>query len=232
MNRGRPRLCSTKDLKFQNEYTLALNGDLSAFAFCEIRAPLQKGFWREKVFCSAPDSFVDLEIGTGNGTYFAHRSQQEPLRNLVGVEVKYKPLIQTIRRALRNNSSNARVCRFDAFLLSQVFEKAEVDDVFIHFPDPWVSPRKPRNRVFQAKNLDWLNEIQRPQGKIYFKTDSEEYFDWALEEVKNSPYQISFLTRDLHQSERAANNFVTQFENIFLKKGQPIFAMELIKCRS
>lgn len=232
MLRGRPRLCSTKDLKFQNEYTLALNGDLSAYAFCEARAPLQKGLWREKVFLKPPDSFLDLEIGTGNGTHLAHRALQAPERSLVGIEVKYKPLIQTIRRALRNNSTNARVCRYDAFLLPQLFSAQEIDDVFIHFPDPWVSPRKPRNRVFQAQNLAWLNELQKASGTIYFKTDSEEYFDWAVAETKGSPYQISFLTRDLHNSEKAKDNFITQFENIFLKKGQPIFAMDLVKCHT
>lgn len=226
---GRPRLCRTRDLKYQNEYTKALLEDLAEYAFSEEKAPQFKGHWQTLVFKNSSSACLDLEIGTGNGTHFADLALKAPHRNLVGIEVKYKPLIQTIRRVLRGESQNARVIRYDAFLLEDLFAPQELDDVYIHFPDPWTSPRKPKNRILQRAVLELLAQLQKPTGRVFFKTDSLEYFEWALEEIKFSKYQVVFKTYDLHKSEKAVTNFVTQFENIFIRKGQPIYAVDLAR---
>jgi tRNA (guanine-N7-)-methyltransferase len=40
-----------------------------------------------------------------------------------------------------------------------------------------------------------------------------------MEQIRESKYQIEFETLNLHQSERASGNFVTQFERIFMRQG-------------
>lgn len=144
---------------------------------------------------------------------------KHPERNLVGIEIKYKPLIQTIRRTLVAGAKNAVVSRFHAFDLPLMFEPSEINNVFVHFPDPWTSPKKPKNRFVQLTNLDILFDMQKPGSFLEFKTDSLVYFEWALEEIKQSRYKVEFLTFDLHQSEKAADNFVTGFEKIFINQG-------------
>lgn len=223
------RLNLTSQLKFQNAYTLALDGEFKDFAFNEIRAPLNKGQWRQEVFKASGESPLDLEIGTGNGTHFKHHSLKHPERLLVGLEIKYKPLIQTIRRTLKAGARNACIARFHAFNLPYLFEANELNDVYIHFPDPWVSPRKPKNRFVQKRNLDLLWDLQRPGSIIEFKTDSLEYFNWAIEEIESSKYTIEFCTRDLHASECAKENFITAFENIFLRQNIKINYVRLRK---
>ncbi len=64
---------------------------------------------------------VDLEIGTGNGLYFAHRAINFPNRCLIGLELRYKPLIQSIRRVIKAGHGNARVARYNAYLLPELF---------------------------------------------------------------------------------------------------------------
>lgn len=217
----RPQINLTRELKFQNEYTLALDNDLRDFAFNEERSPENKGQWR-KIFGVAEEAIVDLEIGTGNGTHFAHRALKFPARNIVGIELKYKPLIQTIRGALRGEAKNARVCRYHAFNVDLLFEKNELNDIYIHFPDPWVSPRKPKNRFVNRNVLNLLYSMQRPGSYLNFKTDSREYFLWAMEEIKETPYTIIFQTLDLHNSPHVEDNFITQFERIFMRQNVPI----------
>jgi tRNA (guanine-N7-)-methyltransferase len=223
------RLNLTSDLKVQNPYTLALNNEFRDYAFSEVRAPLNKGKWRDEVLRMSTSVPLDLEVGTGNGTYFQHHALHNPGRGLVGLEIKYKPLIQTIRRTLKAGAKNACVARYHAFNLEHLFEEGELSDVFVHFPDPWVSPRKPKNRFVQKRNLDILWKLQRPGSKIQFKTDSREYFDWALPEIKSSNYEIEFLTYDLHQSEMANSNFITAFEKIFIRQNIPINYVRLVK---
>ncbi|MFN7904092.1 MAG: tRNA (guanosine(46)-N7)-methyltransferase TrmB [Pseudobdellovibrionaceae bacterium] len=211
----------------QNRYTLALENEFKDHAFSEVRGPLNKGKWRSQVFKVDENHPLDLEIGTGIGRHFTNYCEKNPDRCLIGIEVKYKPLIQAIRRTLENGSRNGVMVRFHAFNIEELFAENEIDRLIVHFPDPWTSPRKPKNRVMRKEMLDKFHNLQKQNSVFEFKTDSKEYFDWALEEVKGSKYNLEFVTDDLHNSEIKETNFITTFEQIFLKKGQPIFYFRL-----
>ena len=225
----RPKIILTRELRIPNAYTQALDGEFKDFAFNEERAPLFKGEWREKAFGVSSSTKMDLEIGTGNGVHFQHRCLAEKDRSLVGIELKYKPLIQTIRGALKKGAKNGRVMRAHAFNIDQIFSENELDDIFIHFPDPWTSPRKPKNRILNPRMIDLLFSLQKPGSKIDFKTDSREAYLWTMENLRKGPYQIEFETLNLHQSEIAKENVITQFERIFLRQGIEINFVRLRK---
>lgn len=223
----RRKLNLTSTLKRPNRYTSALEGEFSEFAFSEERAPRNKGKWRSDVFRVAPSVPMDLEIGTGNGFHFGARAVGHPERCIVGLELKYKPLFQAIRRPLKANSRNAAMCRYHAFNVADLFDDGEVDDVYIHFPDPWTSPNKPKNRVVNRLMLDILFRLQRPGSMIEFKTDSREMFLWAMDEIRASKYVIEAETLNLHSSPYADGNFVTFFESLFVKDGIEINYVKL-----
>lgn len=229
MSRGAQlKLSKTRDLPSPNEYVRALLGEFSEWAFDEVKVLDFKNHWRE-LFDRAPETPLDLEIGTGNGYHFAWRAETQPERLLVGLELKYKPLIQTIRRALRAGCKNARVARYNASLVENVFAPGELNDIYIHHPDPWLKPSQLKHRLIQDQFLEKLFTLQRPGSEVEFKTDSVEYFDWALPIFEKSPYQMIGWSRDLHSSRFAERNFVTQFEQIFIRKGQPIYYARLRK---
>ncbi|MBK9040506.1 MAG: tRNA (guanine-N7)-methyltransferase [Bdellovibrionales bacterium] len=223
------RLSRSKEIPRPNAYVKALDGDFSEWAFNEERALHLKGLWREKVFGQGADYPVDLEVGTGNGYFFAHRCQVESDRGLVGIEIKFKPLIQTIRRALRGGASNARMARFNASLVDLLFEEGELNNIFIHHPDPWDKKKKHKHRLIQDSYLAKLFQLQRSDCFLEFKTDSRDYFDWSVERFKRSSYRIGGLTYDLHRSEFGQGNFVTHFEQIFTRQGHPIHYAILYK---
>ncbi|MCB0386781.1 MAG: tRNA (guanosine(46)-N7)-methyltransferase TrmB, partial [Bdellovibrionales bacterium] len=199
------------------------------WAFDEEKAPTFRGQWRSEVLKSAEDSFVDLEIGTGNGYHFAHRAEARPERYLLGIELKYKPLIQSVRRAVNAGCVNMRGMRYNARMLADLFAPGELNDVFIHFPDPWEKKRQQKHRLIQPDYMKLLFDLQRPGSMIEFKTDSRAYFDWALEVFQSCPYSMDRTSFDLHQSEYAAENFVTHFERLFLRQGLPIHYVRLIR---
>ena len=133
---ARPILNLTRNLPLQNQYTLALDNEFKEVAFNEERAPLNKGKWRSQVFHSDETTPLDLEIGTGTGFFFDQQAVKNPNRLLLGMELKYKPLIQTISRARRSGCVNVAICRFNGFNIEELFVENELDNVFIHFPDP------------------------------------------------------------------------------------------------
>lgn len=232
----RPKINLTRTLPHQNEYTIALDNEYKDYAFSEERAPQNKGNWRENVFKCSPETPVAVEVGTGAGIHFAHYAAQNPKRCVVGLELKYKPLIQSIRRAHRATdalgfSRNAAICRYHAFNIDELFAENEINNVFIHFPDPWVTPRKPKNRVVNHRILNWIYKMQRTGSFIEFKTDSREYFLWSLDEIKETPYRIEFQTLNLYKDggKYFEENFQTTFEKIFVKQGIEINYIKLVK---
>lgn len=230
-NIKRPKINLTRLLPKQTAYTLALDNEYRDFAFNEERAPLNKGKWRSSVFKCDEGEPLDVEIGTGAGLHFAYYSNLHKNRKLVGLELKYKPLIQSIRRAQSQGLKNTAICRYHAFNVDLLFDKSEINNVFIHFPDPWVSPRKPKNRVVNRNILKWIYDMQRPGSFLEFKTDSREYFLWALDEIKETPYRVEFQTLNLYKDGGAyfESNFQTTFEKIFVRQGIEINYIKLVK---
>jgi tRNA (guanine-N7-)-methyltransferase len=224
-----PRMPLTRNLRRPTEYVRQLNGEFSDWAYNEERAAELLGRWRSEVFKVEADMPIDVEIGTGNGYHFAHLAEINPSRRLVGIELKFKPLIQSIRRALRTGASNARIIRYDASRVVDVFAPGEIDNVYIHHPDPWLKKRQWKHRLIQDEFLADLHTLMRPGSFVDFKTDSADYFAWALDKFKASRFHLSRETWDLHGSEWQAENFVTQFEKIFLAQGQSIHYARLLR---
>ncbi len=226
---GQLKVSRTSTIPIPNAYILALQGEYSPWSYCEERAPKFRGAWRERSFEVSPDVPLDLEIGTGNGLHFAERSKAKPDRCLLGIELKYKPLIQSIRRARGSGFSNARMARYNAYLLPELFTEGELNDVFIYFPDPWEKSRNHKHRLIQDEFLKNLFRMQRSGSRLYFKTDSRDYFDWSLKRFERSEYKIESQTLDLHNSPYVQGNFITQFEQIFIRQGIAIGYACLLK---
>jgi tRNA (guanine-N7-)-methyltransferase len=211
-----------------NPYVEMMYSEFKCWAYDESASQF-RGHWREKVFQSSKDICLDLEIGTGNGTHFAHRAQSHPDRLLVGMELKYKTLVQSIRRSLRAGCENSRMVRGKAEDISQLFAHDEINHVFIYFPDPWPKKKQHKNRLIQAPFVNELHTLMQTGSFVDFKTDDKSYFDWALKVFRHGPFTLIHVSEDLHRSFYKEKNFVTQFESLFLKKGQPIYHCRLLK---
>lgn len=214
----------TKNVPFPNRYIQMLP-EYKNWIFLEEEAVGLKGKWTS-VF-EKPEQPLDLEIGCGNGFFFGQQVEKVPERNLLGLELKYKPLVQTVRRVKIKELQNGKGIRFHAGYLDGIFAPQELHKVFIYFPDPWPKKRQQKNRLINKDFLKKIYDLQKPGQFLDFKTDSESYFDFVFEELKDSPYKMIGHTRDLHKSEWAAENFLTSFEKIFASKGQPIYFMRL-----
>jgi tRNA (guanine-N7-)-methyltransferase len=221
----RPQWSQTKNIPFPNIYVRMLP-EYKNWIFLEDEAVGKKGAWRD-VFAD-PSGPLDLEIGCGNGFFFAERSAREHSRNLLGIELKYKPLVQSVRRVKTADRGNCRGIRFHARFIDRIFSERELDHIFIYFPDPWPKKRHHKNRLLRASFLEMLSRLQKPGCYVDIKTDSREYFDFLLEEMKSvTTYSTDRLSFDLHKSEWAPENFMTGFERIFVRKGQPIHYLRL-----
>lgn len=219
-----------KTMKIQsckhNPYVEQMYTEYKDWSFDE-NASQFKGLWRSGVFQAEDSVPLDLEIGTGNGTHFAQISYSRPERLFLGLELKFKTLVQSIRRCRRRGATNARVARYAAENISEFLAPGEINDVYIHFPDPWPKRRQQKNRLIQKKFLEDLYAVMRPGSHLEFKTDDYPYFKWAMSVFNKSSFEIIYFTEDLHNSFRKDKNFVTHFETLFLARLEPIYYCRL-----
>ena len=67
--------------------------------------------------------------------------------------------------------------------------------------------------------FDKLDVILKENGKLFFKTDHQQYYEDVLELVNGlDKYEVVYHTDDLHNSEKASENIRTEFEQMFLSK--------------
>ncbi len=210
------RIQSTKRFATSNIFVDELLKKHTRWFFDEKEALKYRGSWKS-VFQN--DNPIDLEIGIGSGQHLAKYGQRNPNRNLIGLELQYKPLLQSIRQIRSQNISNAIVIRYHGNLLEDLFAENELSDVFMYFLDPWPKKKHHKNRLIQSDFLKTLSFIQKKEGNIYCKTDHPAYFEWIEHHVQNSNYKATFRTRDLFNSSPYKNNISTQFENLWSSKG-------------
>ena len=185
----------------------------------ESAARAHRGEWRKSTFNAPSQMPLDVEIGTGNGEFLAHHSAAHPERCVLGIERKFKPLVQSLKGLQRAELNNAAVLRYQADHLDEIFAINELDDIYLFFPDPWPKKRHHKHRLVNTTFLKSTFNLQRPGSRFVIKTDNDAYFEWIFEYAKQSDYSIERHTRDLHQSEWDAENYRTQFERLWTRKG-------------
>lgn len=124
---------------------------------------------------------------------------------------------------------NVRFWRADAALLGDKLAPGSVKSIYANFSDPWTKSGYADRRLTAGAFLGSYCRLLTPGGTFSFKTDNEELFSFSVESVENSELEITFVTDDLHRSERAADNIVTEYERAFCEKGITIHMLEARK---
>jgi tRNA (guanine-N7-)-methyltransferase len=180
-----------------------------------------KGKWNE-VFGN--DRPIHIEIGMGKGRFMMDMAAANPDINYVGIEKYSTVLLRAVQKMEENELDNLRFIRMEAEDICEVFGKGEVSKIYLNFSDPWPKDRHAKRRLPSREFLARYNEILKPEGRIEFKTDNVDLFDFALEEVEPAGWKIEKFTRDLHHdAEMFEGNIMTEYEEKFSSKGNPIY---------
>ncbi|HCP44866.1 MAG TPA: tRNA (guanosine(46)-N7)-methyltransferase TrmB [Deltaproteobacteria bacterium] len=156
-----------------------------------------RGHWREAIGKSA-DAPLLLEIGPGNGFFFAELARRHPEAAVVAVEIRFKRVWLTAKKALEAGAHNFRVIHHHSRHLPDLFEDGELDAVFIHHPDPWPKERHHKHRLLQPSFANQLARLLRTNGEVWLKSDFEPYGPLAREVFSGSDFSEIEYTADLH----------------------------------
>jgi tRNA (guanine-N7-)-methyltransferase len=104
-----------------------------------------------------------------------------------------------------------------------------VDRIFLNFSDPWSKKGYAKRRLTHRRYLSIYFDLLKDGGRVTFKTDNTGLFDFTLEELSDVGITPDFVTRDLHNSERAEGNIMTEYEKNFSEQGMAINMVEFTK---
>ena len=169
-----------------------------------------------------------LEIGCGKGGFAGRLALENPDKNIIALDIKIDMLgvgRRTIVKLFEENGktqddiTNLLLVNYNVEQLDKIITADdEIERLYINFCNPWPRPKYKKRRLTYYKKLEMSKKFLKKDAEIRFKTDDDELFDESLEYFEQSGYEITYLTRDLHNSD-VKDNIETEHEKMFSAEG-------------
>jgi len=157
---------------------------------------------------------LDVELGSGDGSFLIEYAGKHPEWNFIGVERLLGRLRKIGKKAVRAGLSNVRGVRIEsAYFLEYLLPQHSAAAVHIYFPDPWPKRKHRRHRLNKERFPTIAAQALTPGGRVYLRTDDEDYF-----EQMQAVFQASTGFRGVETPEELAN-VLTDFEREFNARG-------------
>lgn len=166
---------------------------------------------------------VHLEIGCGKGNFAIGMAKKYPDVNFIAMEKVADVCCVALEKAVavRNEreNDNLRFLIGDAKTLEENLPENSLDCIYLNFSDPWPKSGHAKRRLTHRGFLEIYARVLKDDGILRFKTDNVGLFDFSLEEFEAFGAEILWQTRDLHNTEKNADNVMTEYEKNFSEKG-------------
>lgn len=167
---------------------------------------------------------IHIEIGTGKGQFIIELAKINPEINYIGIE-KYESVLYRALQKIEEDEclNNLRFLCINAEIIEKFFKKETIGKIYLNFSDPWPKDRHAKRRLPSKVFLERYDQILSQKGTIEFKTDNRGLFDFAVEEIKCTKWEIKEITYNLHEdNDLKKGNIMTEYEEKFFNKGNPI----------
>lgn len=176
-----------------------------------------KGKWQSSHFGN--DRPITLELACGRGEYSLGMARMYPDRNFIGIDVKGARIWKGAKIALEEKLNNVAFLRTRIEQLNLFFDKHEVEEIWITFPDPFLKSGKENRRLTAPRFLTSYRQIIKSQGIINLKTDSTELYEFTLDVLKEHPTaKLLYHHSDIYGAELLLPELAikTYYENLHL----------------
>lgn len=161
---------------------------------------------------------VEVELGSGDGSFFIAYARSHPGLNLVGVERLLGRLRKTDRKALRAGLGNVRLIRIEAsYFLQWLLPFESIAALHVYFPDPWPKRKHRKHRLINDDFPALAARVLQASGTVRLRTDDLDYFEQMSRVMSGSPLFAP------EETPAHLTALVTDFEAGFLAKGLPVY---------
>lgn len=182
-----------------------------------------KGHWNERHFHD--NKPITLELACGGGEYTVSLARRYPDRHFIGVDIKGARIWKGARVALAEQLANAAFLRTRIELIGHFFNPAEIDEIWITFPDPFLRKSKSNRRLTSPPFLQEYRKILRPGAILHLKTDDPTLYGFTLETLADHPhYQLLYHNDDIYAGPLPYEELAirTYYEEQHLQAGKTI----------
>lgn len=182
-----------------------------------------KGNWNQKIFKN--ENPLVLELGCGKGEYTVGLAQKYPNKNFIGIDIKGARFWRGAKTAIEEGFKNVAFVRTQIELIEYVFEKEEVDEIWITFPDPQIKYKRTKHRMTNSIFLKRYKSILKPEGIVNLKTDSEFMHGYTLGLLHGEGHEVLYANHDVYKQEGSPEEVIsiqTFYENQYLESNKPI----------
>ena len=197
--------------------------ELEACDFFVANPKENKGNWKNTF--KNTENPIYLELGCGKGTFMAVHGSDHPNINYIAIDIKDEVLvlakrnIETAYEEKNKALDNVKLMPQEIALIDTILDSNDkIERIYINFCNPWPKDRHKKRRLTHPRQLTKYRDFLVDGGEIHFKTDDDELFEESLEYFKECNFEITYITRDLHNS-GYEYNVVTEHEEMFSKQG-------------
>ena len=130
------------------------------------------------------DNPLILELACGKGEYTVGLAKLFTDKNFIGVDIKGNRIYAGAKKCLEEKTTNAAFLRTQIGMLPNYFEKGEVAEIWITFPDPQLRTSRAKKRLTHPAFLRCYQNILQPGGFIHLKTDSPDLYGFTKKVIE------------------------------------------------
>lgn len=184
-----------------------------------------RGRWHELYGRVAP---LHLEIGAGNGFYLSGMAALHRDWDWLGIEIRFKRVELVARKLRQAGLTNARIARYDAWALHDLFTPGSLAGVHINHPDPWARESRREKRLIGRPFLDYLTPLVAVGAELRLKTDFAPHVDALVEAAVGSPWEVLARVDDLDRDGAPwPDEITTNYQRKARARGAPVLAARL-----
>ena len=174
-----------------------------------------KGHWLEKQFQN--HSPLLLELGCGRGEYTVGLAEKNADKNFIGIDVKGNRIWTGAKYAIDHHLNNVAFLRTRIDFIEHCFDKNEVDEIWITFPDPQIKYKRTKHRMTNSEFLQLYKKILKPDGVVNLKTDSEFMHGYTLGLLHGEGHEVLYANHNVYKNEGAPSE-VTEIQTFYEKQ--------------
>ena len=167
-----------------------------------------------------------LEIGFGDGDTLLELARRHPEVDFLGVEVHPPGIGHCLLGIEKAGLGNVRVVSHDAVeVLDRMLPDASLEEVLLHFPDPWPKKRHHKRRIVQPAFAALVARKLRPGGVFRLATDWTHYAEHMLKVLNQSENFANVSPAGAYVT-RPVSRPVSKFERRGRRLGHEVFDLE------
>ena len=201
--------------------------EVTSFDNCFEYSKAMKGKWKTDYFKN--DNPITVELACGKGEYTVGLAERFPDRNFIVIDVKGNRIWKGAQYAIEKVLTNVAFHRLMIGNIEEYFDKGEIDEFWITFPDP--QHVRKRKRLTNAMFLDRYRAISKDGAIMNLKSDSTRFYGYTKETIEEQNLTILKDSDDIYAWEEIPEylaNIQTFYEQMWLAEGKKIKYLQYV----